>query len=94
MGFNVIEADLKNQLRDNPDIRQHLGEISEFETNFSKSFATDDEDEFVYDVNGSKGSAELTIKSDDYGETTTIESVVMRLSTGETIKVQLDEETE
>ena len=92
LGIQVEEASLETQLRDNPQVRQHVGEISEFKTNYSKSFANEDEDMWVYDVQGSKGNAELTITTSTAADfESTIEGVVMRLPTGETIEVDLDD---
>lgn len=93
LGIRFEEANMETQLRDNVQVRQHLGEISEFKTNYTKSFANDDEDIWVYDVKGSKGSAEMTITtSTDADFESTIEGVVMRLPTGETIEVNLDDD--
>ncbi len=91
--LNFAEEDLKHQLRDNADIRQHIGEIEEFSFNFMKTGAVDEEDVIVYDVRGSKGEAELTIDSEiDADGTELIRSVVMRLTNGETIHVNLEDE--
>jgi len=90
-GMNLVEQDLKNQLRDHPQIKEHVGEISKFDVNFIKSTANDDDDVFVYEVEGSKGNAELTIDSSNMDAgAEVIRSVSMRLPNGDVIELDLE----
>jgi hypothetical protein len=70
LAFDVMAAEVENQLRDNERLREHIGEIEEIKTDWAKSFAEDDEDVFVYRVKGSQGSGELTVElaTDEMGE--------------------------
>lgn len=90
-GMNIVEEDLKNQLRDHPEIQEHIGEITKFDVNFIKSTANNDDDVFVYDVEGAKGSAELTIGSESGDDgTELIHSASMRLPGGDVIVLDVD----
>ncbi len=90
-GMGIVAEDLKNELRETREVRQHVGEIQKFETNFTKSVAADGDNTFVYDVEGTIGNAEMTIESetlDDGSEM--IISASMRLSNGEVIDIDVD----
>src|SRR5262245_4973503 len=58
---DFMQAEVKNQLRDNPKLREHLGELESVELDFSGTVAVDDDQTFRYNVRGSKGSGELTV---------------------------------
>lgn len=89
-GMSVVSADIENQLRDHPEIQEHVGTIQSLEVDWAKSMAEDDYDIWTYDVEGSKASGELVVEStsDDEGEV--IVSATLRLSTGETIELTID----
>ena len=90
--MNVVSADIERQLRDNPQMQENIGEISSLKADFVKSSAEDDMDTFVYDVKGSKGEGELTVKSvtnSDGNED--IVSAQLRMSDGRTIELVLDQ---
>ncbi len=90
-GMNIVEEDLKNQLRDNPQIKEHIGEITKFDVNFVKSTANSDDDVFVYDVEGTNGSAELTIDSESGVDgSEVIRSASMRLPDGDVVELEVD----
>jgi len=89
--MSVVSADIENQLRDHPQIQEHIGAIQSLEVDWAKSMAEQDDNIFTYDIRGSKGSGELVVNSetdDEGGEV--IRSATLRLSTGETIELQLD----
>ena len=56
--------EIKDQVRDDPEFREHIGEVSEFEMDFAASFASQNssDDTYRYKVRGSKGAGELTVK--------------------------------
>lgn len=84
-GLNVIAEDIKAQLRDNPVVVEHLGQLQELEVDFTASSAIADNGTFVYRAIGSKGAGELTVKSitgPDGSED--IVSGVLRLPDGQT----------
>ncbi|MBC8354627.1 MAG: hypothetical protein H8E66_21735 [Planctomycetes bacterium] len=89
-GMSVVSADIENQLRDHPEIEEHVGAIQSLEVDWAKSMAEDDYDIWTYDIEGSKASGELIVEStsDDDGEV--IVAATLRLSTGEKIELTID----
>ena len=88
-GFNVIEVEIRNHVRDDPVVVQHIGEIESFEVNLTESAAVKDDDTFVYHVKGSKGSGVLTVRhvTDDNGDEV-IQSAELRLPDGRVVKLE------
>ena len=94
LGLNGISADIEVQLRDHPQVRQHLGELQSLEFDFSKSSINQD-DAFVYTATGSEGSAEMTVVSESsFDNQEQIHSVTMRLQDGQVIELDFDTETD
>ncbi|MFK7818935.1 MAG: hypothetical protein AB8G99_09455 [Planctomycetaceae bacterium] len=89
-GFNVVAEDLRAQLQDHPQIREHIGEIQSIEVEFAASAVVDDEDTFVYEIVGSKGTARATIKSLSVGEDEQILSATLRLAYGREVDMNFD----
>jgi hypothetical protein len=87
-GVNLLEAEIKDKLRDNPKLREHIGEIQSLDTDLTASMAVDDEDTYRYKVRGTKGSGELTVKqnTDDEGNEV-IEEATLRLPDGKTVQI-------
>ncbi len=91
-GLNLMSAEVETELRDNARLREHIGELQELTMNFTRSLANDEDDIFVYNVRGTKGSGELTvhhITGDDGKEIVLAAS--LRLPDGRTIEL-IDEE--
>ena len=87
-GFNVIAKEVELQLRDNAALVEHIGEIEEFDIDWMASMAHPEDDVFVFEVTGTKGSGEITAKSvtmPDGNES--VEWATLRLPTGETIEL-------
>lgn len=63
-GLNVVAEQVKMDIRDNPVIQEHIGEIQEIELNLKASGASAQKEQFVFDVKGTKGSGQLTVKVD------------------------------
>jgi hypothetical protein len=61
--LGVISTEIANDLRDNPVMREHVGEIQSFDINFTASAAEPDDDVYVFDVVGDKGTGTATVKS-------------------------------
>jgi hypothetical protein len=59
-GVGVITTSVEDELADNPILREHLGEIESFEIDWSRTLS--DEDTFVYNVRGSKGSGRVIVE--------------------------------
>jgi hypothetical protein len=86
LGMNVLTAEIEVEMRDHPQFREHIGEVESFDLDWSKSFAAEGDDTFIFDVRGSKGSGELTVDSvTNEAGAEEIHSAELRLSTGETI---------
>ena len=89
-GMSVVSADIENQLRDHPEIEEHVGVIQKLEVNWAKSLAEDDYDIWTYDIEGSKASGELIVESESDIDSEVIVSATLRLSTGEKIELTID----
>lgn len=63
MGMDAVSADIEMQVRDDPVIVENIGEIESLDVDWVKSSAHEDQDTFIYDIKGSKGEGELTVKS-------------------------------
>ena len=86
-GLNVAEQEMIALLRDNPKLREHIGEIETLDMDMAASLAEED-DVFVYRVKGNKGSGTLTVQEgmdDDFD--TTIESALLRLPDGTKVEI-------
>lgn len=90
-GINLMTSEVQAELRDHPQIREHLGELSSVRLNLFKSMAHDGEDIWVYDLTGAKGKGEITIHhvTDESGDEA-FHSATLRLSDGQTIQIQFD----
>lgn len=62
-GMGQVSADIENQIRDDPQIVQYIGDIESLSVDYVKSAEYDDMDTFVYNIRGTKGSGELTVTS-------------------------------
>ena len=70
-GLDMVGQDIAGQLRDDPIIQEEIGEIEEISVDLIASGVHTDQETFIYDVEGTKGSGQLTVKSvttDDGGE--------------------------
>ena len=89
-GMSVVSADIENQLRDHPEIEEHVGAIQKLEVDWAKSLAEDDYDIWTYDIEGSKASGELIVESASEDDGEVIIAASLRLSTGETIELTIE----
>jgi hypothetical protein len=83
--MQIITTDIEDQLADNPILREQVGEIESFEMDWTRTFADEDDDTYVYRVRGSDGEGRITVKhitNEDGGEQ--ILSAELRMSSGET----------
>ncbi|MCH5377557.1 MAG: hypothetical protein JJ992_26670 [Planctomycetes bacterium] len=88
-GMQIITTQVEDQLADNPVLKEHIGEIEAFDLDWSRSFADEDDDTFVYQVRGTKGEGRVTVKhiTDDSGDQEIV-SASLRLSSGETFDLK------
>jgi hypothetical protein len=87
-GLQVMSSEVKDQIRDNPKFREHIGEVQEFEMDWAASFGDEGEDTYRYRVRGTKGSGELTVKQrtgPDSNEV--IDEAELRLADGTKVQV-------
>jgi len=86
LGLDVFSDAVEADLRDNPVIIEHLGRIEEIEVDLTTSLSTEGEDDFVFDVRGTKGSGRITatcVTSQDGVEE--VVSGTVQLDSGETV---------
>jgi hypothetical protein len=89
-GVNMMSTEVEMALRDNPQIREHLGELRTVRVNMFKSMSHDGDDVWVYDLTGEKGTGELTtVQTTDFDGEETFHSAKLRLSDGRTIDIQM-----
>ena len=83
-GLNMMDTEIEREIRDNPVIVEHIGEIQSFETDWMASFTMDDDDVYVFQIEGTKGSGEIAARClpEDDGSWK-VESGTLRLSSGE-----------
>jgi hypothetical protein len=63
-GMNIAAEEVSDQVRDNPKFREHIGELQSMETDWVATAAKNDDETFVYNARGDKGSGVLTVKEE------------------------------
>jgi hypothetical protein len=88
LGVNVIEAEVKDRLRDNPKLRKEIGEVESIDADITGSLAAKGENTYRYRARGSKGSGELTViqHTDDNGDEV-IDEATLRLPDGRQVQI-------
>jgi hypothetical protein len=92
LGLGVFADEVESELRSNPVIIEHIGRIDKFELDLSASVAEAGDEDFVFEVEGTKGSGLVTatcVTNDDG-----IEEVIagtIQLESGETLDLFPDE---
>jgi hypothetical protein len=87
-GKTVSEQELADQLRDNPALQEHIGDIEQLSLNFIATAAIEDEDIEVYDVQGTKGKGKITVKTSSLMDADDeIIWAKLRLDSGETVEL-------
>jgi hypothetical protein len=87
-GLNVASAEVADELRDNPKFREHIGELQTIKMDLARSAAADDEETFIYNVQGSKGSGVVTIKETTHADgEEEIVNASLRLPTGKQVQL-------
>lgn len=87
-GLNVMSAEVAEQVRDVPAFREHIGELESLDVDFVATSAKGDEETFVYNAKGTKGTGVLTVKQitdDDFNEV--IEEAKLRLPDGREVQI-------
>lgn len=88
LGMNIVATEVGDLLRDNPKFREHIGELKSISTDFVASAAKNDDDTFVYKVEGDKGSGVVTVKhvTNDEGDEEIVEAT-LRLPDGTQVQL-------
>jgi hypothetical protein len=87
-GVNVMTTEIRDQVRDNPKLREQVGEITHFDIDWFGSMAEEGDDTFRYKVRGTKAAGELTVThhTDDAGDEV-IDEAWLRLPDGAKVKI-------
>jgi hypothetical protein len=90
LGVNMISTEVELALRDNAQIREHLGELTSVRANLMKTMTHAGDDLWVYDLVGTKGKGELTAHqtTNDAGDEV-FHTATLRLSDGQTIEINM-----
>lgn len=85
-GTRVLADEIQTELSKNALFNQHVGEVQSFSLNWTGTSDEPEDDVYVYDVVGSNGSGQVTVKSvtmEDDSEN--IEWARLKLDSGQTI---------
>ncbi len=63
-GMNIAAEEVAAQVRDNPKFREHIGELQSLDVDWVATSAENDDETFVYQAQGDKGSGVLTVKEE------------------------------
>ncbi len=61
-GMDVMTNEVQDELARRPEIEENIGEIRSLKVDLMRSGAEDDEDVFVYNIEGSRGSGRVKLK--------------------------------
>ncbi|HET6425889.1 MAG TPA: hypothetical protein VFG20_19520 [Planctomycetaceae bacterium] len=90
LGLNMISTEAEVALRDNAEIREHLGELTSVKMNMTKTMTHAGDDLWVYDLVGTKGKGELTAhQTTDGAGDEVFHTATLRLSDGQTIEIDM-----
>ncbi|MBI1347309.1 hypothetical protein GC163_13600 [bacterium] len=93
-GLNVFNDEMKAQVKDNPVLIEHIGELESMSINFVKTGEVNSEDTIVYDVKGSKASGTLAVEHTQNGDgDILVISATLTLADGQTFEL-FDEEVD
>jgi hypothetical protein len=87
-GMSMLTSEIEDQLRDNPLLRDKIGDVQSFEMDWVRSFRDQQDDTFVYRVKGTKGEGEVTVRhvTNDEGDEEIL-SATLRLPNGERVEL-------
>jgi hypothetical protein len=87
-GLNIVAAEVADQIRDEPEFREHIGELQSLDFDFVATSAKNDDETFVYNAKGDKGSGVLTVKqTEDENWNNVIVEASLRLPDGRQVQV-------
>ena len=89
-GLEVMSTEVQDELATRPEFIENIGEIQSFTVNWVRSGAHDDENVFVYDVDGSLGSGHVRVEQTTADDgTENIISAELTMSDGRRIPIDL-----
>ena len=91
-GLGMMADEVKTQVENSPEVRQFIGEVESFETNFNASWDIEDQDVFVYDIKGSLGSGKVTARhtTDSSSGLEVVHEAQLELDDGRIFDITLD----
>lgn len=91
-GLGMMAEEVKVQIQNTPEVKQFIGEVQSFETNFSESWAIEDQDVFVYDIRGTLGTGKVTARhtTDGFSGEEIVHEAELELDDGRAFDITLD----
>lgn len=88
-GMNIISAEIESQLRDNEQMKEHIGVIESFKLDFTRTAAEgNNNDAMVFKVKGSLGEGYVTVVSEtDHAGDEKVLSAKLRKSDGTEVQL-------
>lgn len=94
-GLQVFGEEIANELKDNPTMIEHIGQIESFDIDWVASAADEGEEVFVFNVKGTKSKGVVTCESITLDDGTEFISwAELELPDGTTVDLINDEELE
>lgn len=85
-GAHVVAKEVELELRDNPVLIQHIGEIEDLRMDWTATAAHPDQDVLVFTVRGTKGQGEVIVNTvTQFDENNQVQWATLRLPDGEEI---------
>ena len=80
---NMVLTSASNQVKTEPAVVEHMGNLSKCSINLQKTGELHQDNHFVFDVQGTKGSGEVIVHVEPEGDHVRIISGTVKMSTGE-----------
>ena len=84
-GLNVFTEQVVQEIRDNPVIVEHIGKIEDTDTEWVATAAANDDEVFVFALEGTKGSGTVTVRITINGEQQEVTEGSLELPSGEVL---------
>ncbi|MCA9246322.1 MAG: hypothetical protein KDA42_04375 [Planctomycetales bacterium] len=92
LGMSTVAEVLQEQLKDDPQIQEHIGEIESFDFSWLENFnKKDGEDAMVFNIEGSKANGKLVVKGGGPNAAQGASNAELRLENGDVIEIDLQE---
>jgi len=89
LGFQIGADQVAAQVRDIPEFREEIGELSSIKIKFTKSSGDSDNATFFYDVRGTKGSGELFVRVDETPQGKVVREASLRTAGGKRVAIPI-----